>query len=334
MWCRCAQFSLRIAKRILPDMRKITLALLAVTLASPSARNAEPVSFSPAALASRETAGGAREIFIAVFPPAGKEFEISIPSIPRWFAYGPSGRSVYATTLRATGPKSFTDQPGILKIELDPVRASNIPGLDAFYSLGPFVVSQGEDLLVSGGAKGNYPAGTCGLYEIRLPAGDVRPAIETSGCQAGSPWRVLSISPDGKEGLVSANRSLALLDLAQGSITKIEGQLSGGSFSPDGRWIAALQLGDPKAPSKTVLIDRTNLAIRRDLGGIEDSEVVWSPDSRFLLHAVYRAACPSQNPLALETLEVQTGKRLLIKDSICNSGSSRQIGWIRSDIKR
>jgi len=62
--------------------------------------------------------------------------------------------------------------------------------------------------------------------------------------------------------------------------------------------------------------------------------VVWSPDSRFLLHAVYRPACPSQNPLALETLDVQTGKRSLIKDSICNSGSSRQIGWIRSDIKR
>ncbi len=55
-------------------------------------------------------------------------------------------------------------------------------------------------------------------------------------------------------------------DLAKGSITKIDGHLSGGSFSPDGKWIAALQLGDPKAPSKTVLIDRTNLARRRDLG--------------------------------------------------------------------
>lgn len=62
--------------------------------------------------------------------------------------------------------------------------------------------------------------------------------------------------------------------------------------------------------------------------------MVWSPDSKFLLHAVYRPACPSQNPLALETLDVETGKRSLIKDSICNSGSSRQIGWIRSGIKR
>jgi hypothetical protein len=314
-------------------MRMITIAIVAVTLASPAARSAEPVSFSPAALMSRQTTGNHAEFFIAVFPPAGKEFEISLPLIPRWFAYGPSGRSVYATALVDTG-RSFTTQRGILKIELDPVRVSTIQGLDAFYSIGPFAVSQGEDLIVSGGAKGNYPAGSCGVYEIRMAAGDIHTTIETSDCRAGSPWRVRSLSPEKTEALISANRSLALLDLAKGSITKIEGQLSGGSFSPDGRWIAALQLGDPEAPSKTVLIDRTNLASRRDLGGVNDSEVVWSPDSGFLLHAVPRPACPSQNPLALETLEVQTGNRVLIKDSICNSGSSRQIGWIRSDIKR
>ena len=322
------------AKTILPDMRKSTMAVLLVTLSSPSARSAEPVSFSPAALMSRQTAGEDAGFVIAVFPPVGKEFEISLPLIPRWFAYGPSGRSVYATAFRETGTRSFTDPRGIFKIELEPVRVASIQGLDAFYSIGPFAVSQGEDLVLSSGAKGNYPAGSCGVYEIDLPAGGIRAVIETSDCRAGSPWRVLSVSPEGKEVLISANHSLALLDRARGSIAKIEGQFSRGSFSPDGRWIAALQLGDPKAPSKTVLIDRTNPTSRRDLGGINDSEVVWSPDSRFLLHAVLRPACPSQNPLALETLEIQTGYRSLIKDSICNSGSSRQIGWIRSDIRR
>lgn len=315
-------------------MRMTTMAVVVAMLASPAARSAEPASFSPAALISRQTTGNHAEFFIAVFPTAGKEYEISLPLRPRWFAYGSSGRSVYATALMETGTKSFTTQRGILKVELDPVRVSTIQGLDAFYSIGPFAVSQDEDLVVSGGARGNYPAGSCGVYEIRLPSGDIRAAIETSDCRAGSPWRVLSLSPEGTEALILADLRLALLDLVKGSITKIEGQLSGGSFSPDGRWIAALQLGDPKAPSKTVLIDRTNLASRRDLDGVEDSEFVWSPDSEFLLHAVYRPACASQNPLALETLEVQTGNRSLIKESICNSGSSRQIGWVRSDIKR
>jgi hypothetical protein len=314
-------------------MRIFTTAAAVVTLALHAARSAEPVSFSPAALVSHQTGGNHVEHLIAVFPQAGNKFEISLPFIPRWFAYGPSGRSVYATVIIETGPMSAALQKGILKIELDPMRVSAIQGLDAFYEIGPFAVSQGEDLVVSGGAKGDYPAGSCGVYEIRLPAVEIRAAIETSDCQAGSPWRVLSLSPEKTEALISSNHSLALLDLAKGSIKKIEGQLSGGSFSPDGKWIAALQ-SDPKAPSKTVLIDRANLASRRDLGGVGDAEVVWSPDSRFLLHAVYRPACPSQNPLALETLEVQTGNRALVKDSICNSGSSRQVGWVRSDIKR
>jgi len=314
-------------------MRMITMVVVIAVLASPAARSAEPVSFSPAALMSRQTAGNHAEFFIAVFPPAGKEFEILLPLTPRWFAYGPSGRSVYATALVDTGRGSITTQPGILKIDLDPVRVSNIEGLDAFYSLGPFAVSQGEDLVVSGGSKGNYPAGSCGVYEIRLPAGDIRAAVETSDCRAGSPWRVLSLSPEKTEALISANRSLGVLDLAKGSITKVEGQLSKGSFSPDGRWIAAIQINNPNPP-KIILIDRSDLTKRRDLGASEDSEAVWSPDSKFLLHAVYRPACPSENPLALETLEVQTGARSVIKESICNSGSSRQIGWVRSNIKR
>ncbi|HTW63622.1 MAG TPA: hypothetical protein VME17_03360 [Bryobacteraceae bacterium] len=316
-------------------MRKSAMAVVVVTLASAAARSAEPASFSPAALVSRQTAGGHPEFFIAAFPPGGKEFEILLPLMPRWFAYGPSGRVVYTTALREAGTGSFTDQRGLFKIELDPVRVSAIQGLDSFGSIGPFAVSQREDLVVFGGSKGdNYPARSCGVYGIRLPAGDTRAVTETSDCRAGSPWRVLSLSPEGTEALISANRKLALLDLSKGTITPIDGQLSGGSFSPDGRWIAALQLGDPKAPSKTVLIDRTNLSSRRDLGGVDDAEVVWSPNSRYLLHAVYRPACPSEDQLALETLEVQTGTRSLIKESICNSGSSRQIGWVRSDLKR
>jgi hypothetical protein len=315
-------------------MCMVTVSVVIATLASPGARSAEPASFSPAALVSRQTTGNHAEFFIAVFPSAGKGFEISLPLIPRWFAYGPSGRSVYATALKETGPRSFTDEPGMFKIELEPLRVDTIRGLDAFGSIGPFAVSRDEDLVVSGGSKGNsYPANSCGVYEIHLPAGDIHAAIETSDCRAGSPWRVLSLSPEKTEALISANRNLALLDLAKGSITKIEGQLSKGSFSPDGKWIAAIQINNPNPP-RTILIDRSELTKRRDLGESEDSEVVWSPDSKFLLHAVYRPACPSQNPLALETLDVQTGKRSVIKESICNSGSSRQIGWIRSDIKR
>jgi hypothetical protein len=235
--------------------------------------------------------------------------------------------------VKEIAPRTFTDQPGLFKIELTPVRVSRIPGLTAFDSIDRFAISQSEDAIVFGGAKGNYPAHNCGVYKLDLSTGDVRAVIDTSDCKAGWPWRVLSMSPSGTDALITADHRLALLDLSQGSIRKLGDQLSDGSFSPDGNWIAALQLGDPKAPSKTILIDRSDLTHRRDLGGSEDSEVVWSPDSRFLLHTVYRPACPSHSPLALETLDIQTGKRSLIKDSICNC-SSHELGWVGSDIKR
>lgn len=314
-------------------MRNVVLAAVIAAFFAPNARSVEPVSFSPASLVSRSTGDGPMETVISVFPFGGTQFDIPLSLITRWFAYGPGGRSAYATAVQQTGPRSFIDKRGVFKIELDPVRVNSIPGLDAFYSAGPFAVSHSEDFVVFGGAKGNYPAGSCGVYKVSLPGGEVRAVIETSDCRAGSPWRVLSVSPEGTDTLILADRSLALLDLSKGSITKVEGQLSNGSFSPDGRWIAAIQINNPNPP-KTIVIDRSDLTKRRDLGGANDSEVVWSPDSKFLLHAVYRPACPTQNPLALETLEVQTGNRSLIKDSICNCGSSRQIGWIRDDLKR
>ena len=313
-------------------MRYFALAVVLAVIGASHASTAEPASFSPAALAQRK-AGGHMEHVISVFPLGGKEFDISIPLITRWFAYGSSGTSAYATALKEMRPKIFTPERGIYKIQLQPARVDAIPGLDAFYSIGRFAVSQSEDFIVFGGAKGSYPAGSCGVYRVDLPAGNIRAILETSDCRAGSPWRVLDVSPKGTEALILADRSLALLDLSQGSIVKLEGQLSKGSFSPDDKWIAALQVRNPDPP-KTVIIDRTDLAKRRDLGSASNNETVWSPDSKFLLQTVYRPACPSQCPLALETVDVQTGNHSIIKDSICYCGSDGQIGWIRSGAKR
>jgi hypothetical protein len=244
-------------------MRHFALAVVVAVLGASQASTAEPASFSPAVLVQRPT-GEHMEQVISVFPLGRKEFDIPLPLITRWFAYGQSGQSVYATAFKETGPRSFTDEPGLFKIELEPVRVGALSGLDAFYSIGPFAVSQSEEFVVFGGAKGSYPAGSCGVYRVDLPAGKIRAILETSECRAGSPWRVLNVSPNGTEALILADRRLALLDLSRGSIMKIEGQLSKGSFSPDGKWIAALHVRNPDPP-KTILIDRTDLAKRRDL---------------------------------------------------------------------
>lgn len=172
-------------------MRKFAAVVIVATFAAPAAHSAEPVSFSPAALTGHLTGGGHWEHLIPVFPSGEKEFDIPIPLVPRWFAYGTSGLTLYATALKQTGARSFTTQPGLFKIEVKPVHVSPIPGLDGFYSVGPFAVSQGEDFIVFEGAKGNYRARSCGVYEIG-PAWNARAIVETSDCSAGSPWRVLS----------------------------------------------------------------------------------------------------------------------------------------------
>jgi hypothetical protein len=72
---------------------RIIIAAVVVTLLSAAARSAEPVSFSPATLVSHQTDANRVEHFIAVFSPAGNVFEIPLPLIPRWFAFGPTGRA-------------------------------------------------------------------------------------------------------------------------------------------------------------------------------------------------------------------------------------------------
>jgi hypothetical protein len=313
-------------------MRHFVFAVVVAVLGASQANSAEPASYSPAALVSRQT-GGHIENVISVFPAGRKAFQIPLPLITRWFAYGKSGKAVYTTALKEISPRSFTNVRGLFKIELEPMRAVAIPGLDAFDSIGPLAVSQNEDFVVFSGAKGGYMTRSCGVYRVDLPDRSIRAILETSECLAGSPWRVLDVSPNGTEAMISVDRRLALLDLSQGSIMKLEGQLSNGSFSPDGKWIAALQVNNPD-PARTILIDRTDLAKRRDLGSASNGETAWSPDSKFLLQTVYRPACPSQNPLALETVAVQTGNRSTIKNSICECCAGDHIGWIRSDVKR
>jgi hypothetical protein len=308
-------------------------AILAIIYTSAfAAQIAEPnaVQYSVAAYASDGLDVNSR---LMVFPADRKEFSIPLPLTLRYVVYAASGQSLYATAFKRVDAKSGTTLPGLLKIELNPVRVSALAGFGDFDVIDRFAVSHGEDIIVFGAARSDNASEKCGIFELGLPGGDPRPVIQTSDCRGGSPWRVFDVSPNSQEALISFERRLALLDLASGKVTALGSDLWVGSYSPDGKWIAALQL-DPQGLSKTILIDPKNPSRRRDLGGSKDGEVVWSPDSRFLLHAVYRPACPGQNPLALETLDIETGKRFTIRDTICNAGSGRDVGWISNKVGR
>jgi hypothetical protein len=269
---------------------------------------------------------------LTIFPADGKEFSIPLPITLRYVTFGASGESLYASGFKRLDAKTFTDMPGLFKIELNPVRVTTLPGSDTFYLSGRFAVSRREDMILFAGVRTDATSKACGVFELNIADGKLLPVLESTDCKAGSPWRVLDFAPNGAEALISANRQVSVLDLGSSKITPLGNSVWRASYSPDGKWIAALELGGPKIPSKTVLIDRKDFFQRRDLGGLNDDELVWSPDSRLLLHADYRPACPSQNPIALETMDVETGKRTVLKNSVCKAGASRDMGWVSAKV--
>jgi hypothetical protein len=308
----------------------LTVALaLAGTLTSQQA-GPGPCRYTAAAYVSDGFGVNSR---LVIFPSDRRQFSIPLPLALRSLTFGARGESLYAGTFKRLDAKTVTPMPGLFKIELNPARVNALPGSDGFYLSGRFAISRREDMLLFAGVRTDAGSMTCGIFEFNLPDGNLRSVLETSDCRAGSPWRVFDISPDASEALIRVDRRLALLDLAQGRVTPLEGELWGGAYSPDGKWIAALELFPP-GRSRTILIDPKDLSRRRDLGGSNDDEVVWSPDSRFLLHVMPRDACPSQNPSALETLDIETGQRFTLKNSICKAGAGRDIGWVSSKITR
>ncbi len=309
------------------------LLAVALTLLSASAgqgADPEPVLYSAAAYASDGLDVNSRLI---IFRSDRAKFSIPLPLTLQYIAFGASGKSLFAAAFGRIDARSGTTLPGLWKIDLDPVRVSAIPGLGAFYAIDRFAVSRREDTILFSGTRRDGGGDTCGVFELTLPDGNLRSVLTTTTCSAGSPWRVFDISPNVLEALISADRSLALLDLAHGKITPLGGMISQGAYSPNGKWIAVVGV-DKQNRWRTSLIEREDVSRRRELGESGGFEVAWSPDSRFVLQAVNRPACPSQDPTALETLDVETGKKFTIKNSICNAGGSNVVGWVSSKIGR
>jgi hypothetical protein len=100
------------------------------------------------------------------------------------------------------------------------------------------------------------------------------------GCRLGG------ISPDGSKMIIrdDFSLSLAVFDFATGDTVQLGTGLWKAAWSPDGKWIAALHEDPPgeqprPRPSKTIFIDAHDFSQQRDMGGNDDNEVIWSPDS-------------------------------------------------------
>jgi hypothetical protein len=174
----------------------------------------------------------------------------------------------------------------------------------------------------------------CGIFELGLRDGKFRKVLDSPGCLTASgflsEWQIVSMSPDGKKVVaIEGGRSgqLQLIDLAQGTRKGLGGGFSRAKWSPDGKWIAAVE---EKGKRQTILFETSTFRRRRSLGNTTGE---WSPDSRFLLG--WKDSNCSDNVGTLEAIDIDTGKRTLIASSMCNviEVNESSATWMSSEVR-
>jgi Tol biopolymer transport system component len=120
------------------------------------------------------------------------------------------------------------------------------------------------------------------------------------------------------------NHHLELIDLVSGVAKPFGEGLLMGAWSPDGRWLAALE---SDGRGRTILMDAHDYARRRIVGS---SDLEWSPDSRYLLGWKEHDLCGPDFG-TLQMIDIETGRATAIESSKCKVNQST-IGWLSADI--
>jgi len=281
--------------------------------------------YSPSMLTSENNAFQELE----VFPPNGKAFRLRLPASLDVLAYGADGKALYARHFGGMG-KLEPPEPGLVKIEFNPTRLSAVPGSTALSIYYALAVSPHQDRLIISGHEAGARRSLCGIFELSLPAGSLRKIVESPTCDpiADPPptrWSEISLSPDGARAVALRNYHLELISLSDGKISVLGGgAYLMGSWSPDGRWLAATKIAD----DNTMLLDARTLTDGRSIG-ITDLE--WSPDSRYLLARKRSVLCGLGEVATFETVDFETGRRTEVKSSRCLIDRART-GWVSSEI--
>lgn len=249
---------------------------------------------------------GAAQSILTLFPLiSGKESDLALPlglAGLNLISFGPDGGSVYLQ--QPSSSSALARQGGVQS-----------PGTKPGPRLGGARRHLRAYCLF--GSRRLYVWASLGAFEIDPDAGTRRPLRFANG----------PISPDGKHALSNDGKHLSLVDLETGS-TQPLGEGRRGSWSPDGRWIAAAGFG------RIVLIDANNPSHRKKLGssGV-NNRLIWSPDSKHLLFVKQELRCsfpfllPSGDSESLEVVDVETGKRHGIPSGHCAVTSSA-VGWV------
>lgn len=271
---------------------------------------------------------------LTMFPMAGPEVNVPLPrDLPNAAAgalFGAEGKTIYipGRPRSAEGPK---------EIKFGPLRERIVPGTDGFNAIWHFTVSQPSGKIFISGLLPKM--GECGTVEVDPSSGTTRTVLAGTypNCGGGGG----AVSPDGKRALTYAGSELSVIDLETRVVRPIK-NVGGGiglkevrmrgqiNWSPDGSWISAILDQD-----KILLIDASDTSRRKRLGSSHRGFVVWSPDSKYLLLQKSQLGCGLTFGFfeSLEILEVETGRRTVVKSSRCEIGPG-YVGWVDPSVVR
>jgi len=262
---------------------------------------------------------------LTVFLPNGKTVKVSLPQKLAHVAFGPDGKSLYGSGgIDIRHPRS-TEK--LVKIEFEPLRTTDVPGGQDF-GIFDFAVAPAEDKIIISGFHGAGASRTCGLFELKLPAGAFRQLSEIGGCDYPTSFTGLSVPPGAERMLAQRHGKWELMDLRTGALQELDREVWLASWSPDGKWIAAVS---SYKRSRLVLLDADNPSRRRDLGHTGGG-LYWSPDSRYLLLYKDELRCGLVSEIySMERLDVRTGRREIVKPARCQIYGGLS-GWVSNEI--
>jgi WD40 repeat protein len=223
----------------------------------------------------------------------------------------------------ASAPPGREGSPGLLRLELSPIRVTSIPETADFRMVNGVAISKRQDRVILSGRHVARRSPACGIFEVDLRSGLARTIVENSTCEYSLSWVRLSLSSDMKRLVAFRKPRLELIDMEQGTVQSLGEQYIAGAWSPDGKWLAVLEGG---SENRTVLLDAATLAKRRVFG---TSNLQWSPDSRFLLGVRSEHCAPKW--ASLMAIDVQSGKETPFEASRCRINLNTT-GWVNSHV--
>jgi hypothetical protein len=259
---------------------------------------------------------------LRLFPPGSGEKDIPLPFPFSVYEVGPYGRTLYATVgAESVRPLSRPPKRGVFKIEFKPNRVAMIPGTAGLLATG-LSISEHEDRMLASGRNSNGDSDACGVFEVMLKDGGIRQILSWDCRGTGEQIHFSSFSSDGLRGLAIRQAQLAVIELLEGRIEYGGQNLSRAAWSPDGKWIAAME---STLEERVIIFDASTLTPTRVL---RRSDLVWSPDSRFLL--TLRPGC-NPSVFTLEKVDIETDHRTTVEGSTCKIDEDVPL-WMSSEI--